>query len=91
MKSLSYSTFGDWRALANSCGHRSTVQMTHASATGKKLDYITQWIFITILSKILVYDLEKLLTACKIDIELQSLIQRDTTVNKWWAQRNPKK
>lgn len=64
-------TVGDWRSLANSCWHKSTVQMTHGSATIKKLDYVTQWIFIRLLSQILVSGWEKLFTERTIDIELK--------------------
>lgn len=56
--------------------------MTCGSATPKKLDYLTQWIFIRILSKTLVSDWEKLFTEYTTDTELKSFIQHDTARNK---------
>lgn len=49
------------------------MQMTHGSTTTKKLDYITQWVFIRILSKVLLSDREKVFTANTIDTTVKSL------------------
>lgn len=61
------------------------MQMTHGSASIKKLDYITQWIFIRILSKILPSDWEKLLHKQK-----TPLIEHETNINHTYKeiQRN---
>lgn len=44
--------------------------MTHGSAIVKKSDFIAQWIFVRILSKVLVSDWEKLFTAYTSDTKV---------------------
>lgn len=55
--------------------------MTHGSVTVKRLDYITQRIFLRMLSDILVSDWEALFTAYTMDTEVKSFIEHDATRN----------
>lgn len=55
--------------------------MTHGSVTVKRLEYITHWIFLRMLSNIPVSDWEALFTAYTMGTEVKSLLEHDTNRN----------